>query len=1413
MKRRMSTKIMLSLLRKERIHTWFDLGIFIDKFREEKPFPSIGFSGTYNEFKSEISQGAIAFITFLYSVDGVSIEIEKYTKILANLFKGVEIHYIGGKFCSESENIISSEIKKFELEEIQGFDDWTLYNNFYFNKLERGSEKYNQLIIDFWNQALLITEKLGNYIERNNIKLLYLVNICSNPGNVSLALATVFVSEYLGIPVINNNHDFYWEGGNRKNDIEQKMLKRGPRDFFFTNSHIGEFFSLIEILYPWESRSWINVNINMGQTNHLIEKSGHNPANVLEIGTAVDTNKYLNISKRKKINAFYQFEKILSRYSNTLISYSVSDVIKNKLVDSNNPRPILIGIKTKPVEKFLNENIIFLQPTRIIARKRIELGFRLIKQLFTNTSLTDRLKLTSNLKLTLLVTGPIASGHYEYFLKLIKRFSELLNVIDSSLRNRVFIAFFFSELDRKDFEQRFKEPVGIPELYNIASLVLLPSRTEGRGLPIIEATACGTPILCRRYFPKEVYSEVIGEHLPEKDRLKVIEFDGKKITSKHAEKVIERVLFLHKYTDEILHNKHAVQSRYSLNALSKNLESILKILYNQVKPNDLLYQKTKEALKRYKYINTAESHYLKQILNTNKRQYLPGYGKMAYMLNLKSLIDPSAFRVEEQQLKGYAYTYAKFLIKKNNISELKKTLTFYNAVDNIFHHCEGEVEIRHDHSFSYRHRNKIYYPYQDFTPQELTGVINMLYIDIVGPPPKKVIDESSHFFTDWNLALAQLTSSTEIAIDNRSLLIRKLQENIPVGIFPGNYVKYELEFFALQAIRSRLKLKIEDELDSDILIQNKKQLAPVFLFTQSISVGKWFTTTEIVDFIKNGNERELYLLYKHGILKVIETKQWCVGIHFVQLGDIALKALNTIHRQKGFIVSCKEDAAIMTDIVDIDKFHIGKANHPITANIMGISEGAGYIQFVPAGLRPTLSYPTPVQTAKEFNEVLQDSYFEGLKQEFGEAKLFDILRKDSEERGSPTTHVFQSLMNKTKADDSVKYDFISGVYDDGNPYNGVFAKINMKNSITNWNFITMSSIKEPKQVTEFISDFEMKSSTSAKIAWNGGYILNAELVGKLGLAESFIGSPLGLLISDKKVICPPLFNKAALLIYENGDIDIKRVSIKDGFSIFINQTKINFSKNQYNISCRPENVPCYYDLLFNEDRILAKNRIIFRMAGNVIKEVIKPGNHEYVDIIPVGITLSFPANQYNLGFDLVGKSTDISINGLAGLLHAVEAGPLLVYNGKLAIDMDVEGWKTNNSIRTQAARLDYTDMRGPKIAVGTDEWGGLIVLVINGRIRESVGATHIDMANIMIELGIKTAMGFDPGGSSTLVVDGRVLNISPYNRNYQKNIYSLKPEPRAVSNIILGYQQKKMPPSLKYEGGITTQLIRTNQRL
>ena len=383
-------------------------------------------------------------------------------------------------------------------------------------------------------------------------------------------------------------------------------------------------------------------------------------------------------------------------------------------------------------------------------------------------------------------------------------------------------------------------------------------------------------------------------------------------------------------------------------------------------------------------------------------------------------------------------------------------------------------------------------------------------------------------------------------------------------------------------------------------------------------------------------------------------------------------------------------------------------------------------------------------------------------------------------------------MGKNKTVEKVKSSFAGGVYQDGLPWNGVLAEIDTKEY--NWKFAAHIAKKEPKNVPALVREYKKKYNNSNKIelAWNGGYILNPELVGKLGLPETYIGSPLGLLIMNNKVFCPPLFNKPAFMIYKNGDVDIRKVNSKAGFTVNGRQNNLVFSAANYNK--HSSSAPCYYDLSYPEETIQGNGNVIVRIAGNTVKQIIKTKMKETVAIIPVGITLSIPLKLFSSALFEIGKPIDIrlmepEINPYHwdDILYAIEAGPMLIDQGKQILDMEEEGWKTTNSIKTQAARLDFTDMRGPKIAVGITNEGKLMVLMVNGRIRESVGATHFDMADILLKYGMDKAMGFDPGGSSTLVVDGQVMNISPYNKNYEKDIYSLPPEPRFVANTIMGW--------------------------
>ncbi len=124
-------------------------------------------------------------------------------------------------------------------------------------------------------------------------------------------------------------------------------------------------------------------------------------------------------------------------------------------------------------------------------------------------------------------------------------------------------------------------------------------------------------------------------------------------------------------------------------------------------------------------------------------------------------------------------------------------------------------------------------------------------------------------------------------------------------------MKYELEFFALQSIRSRLRLKIEEELTFDKLERSGIQLAPVYIFAQERPFARQLNKNEIIEYIEKGKNTELKLLYEKRILRIVSTNQMSVGIHFPQMGARALRILRKIQKEGGFIITNFQRQTVM----------------------------------------------------------------------------------------------------------------------------------------------------------------------------------------------------------------------------------------------------------------------------------------------------------------------------------------------------------------------------------------------------------------------------------------------------------------------------------------------------------------------
>ncbi|MDB4888561.1 MAG: hypothetical protein JWL61_416 [Gemmatimonadetes bacterium] len=101
--------------------------------------------------------------------------------------------------------------------------------------------------------------------------------------------------------------------------------------------------------------------------------------------------------------------------------------------------------------------------------------------------------------------------------------------------------------------------------------------------------------------------------------------------------------------------------------------------------------------------------------------------------------------------------------------------------------------------------------------------------------------------------------------------------------------------------------------------------------------------------------------------------------------------------------------------------------------------------------------------------------------------------------------------------------------------------------------------------------------------------------------------------------------------------------------------------------------------------------------------------------------------------------------------------------------MIIGGWprilRDGVSIAADAATLEGTisrnaEMRHPRTAVGfSRDSATLYVLTVDGRSQASVGVTLVELARIMRRVGAWQAMNFDGGGSTTMVVEGKLMNV------------------------------------------------------
>jgi hypothetical protein len=99
------------------------------------------------------------------------------------------------------------------------------------------------------------------------------------------------------------------------------------------------------------------------------------------------------------------------------------------------------------------------------------------------------------------------------------------------------------------------------------------------------------------------------------------------------------------------------------------------------------------------------------------------------------------------------------------------------------------------------------------------------------------------------------------------------------------------------------------------------------------------------------------------------------------------------------------------------------------------------------------------------------------------------------------------------------------------------------------------------------------------------------------------------------------------------------------------------------------------------------------------------------------------------------------------VFNALTGGPLLLSGGRVVLGS------------TQYEHFNRgMYQRNPVTAVGSTPYGHLLFVVADGRQKNSVGLSYFELAEFMSRLGATDAIAMDGGGSSTMAIEGKIVN-------------------------------------------------------
>lgn len=251
----------------------------------------------------------------------------------------------------------------------------------------------------------------------------------------------------------------------------------------------------------------------------------------------------------------------------------------------------------------------------------------------------------------------------------------------------------------------------------------------------------------------------------------------------------------------------------------------------------------------------------------------------------------------------------------------------------------------------------------------------------------------------------------------------------------------------------------------------------------------------------------------------------------------------------------------------------------------------------------------------------------------------------------------------------------------------------------------------------------------------------------------FLGDPVGLFMIDGDLMSEPVNDRVQLII-NNGpsqtDILIDHSIISQSIRIGQETYKVSGINRE-----RKKDELIIYTPKFGRTTLTNEDGTeLVIVKGNIYSIILGLGNA----VIPEnGYIISVSGAMRSLVGPRARKSDSVTLvqdwqippNFLKDRdrLDVVTGVPQLIKNGKIDITWEQE--KTTKS---------FVETRHPRTAVAKLKDGKFLLLTADGRTENSGGLDLYDLAAYLLELGAVDAMNLDGGGSTTMFVDGRVVN-------------------------------------------------------